>query len=144
MFIGLEVMWHQSRHLIENLTEIVPHFFSDAYLLLKQVKGTHHQILVTIERSRFPRVFLCQVWNDGLMNLHSNLLFNLSANRFDDLVTECLEDLFLIVLYCNIWFSEMLDVPKHIQWVIKCHEEIVELVWSFRISQNHFKDIREQ
>lgn len=78
------------------------------------------------------------------MDLYSHFLFNLSANRLDDLVTEGLVDLFLIVVNCNVGFRKVLDVPEHVQWVIECHQEIVELVWSFGVGQNHFKDIREQ
>jgi hypothetical protein len=64
----------------------VAHLLLDGNLFLKQEDVTHHQILVAVKNVRPERVLLSKSWNDGLMDLESDVLFNLSANRFDHFV----------------------------------------------------------
>lgn len=38
----------------------------------------------------------------------------------------------------------MLYVPKHVNRVVECHQEVVNLIWSFVVSHDHVEDEREQ
>ena len=74
------------------------------------------------------------------MDLQSDFLLNFGTNRFHHFLGEGSIDFFFVVVNSNIWLLEMLHVPKHFDWVIDCHKEVVELVWSFDVRHDHVEN----
>lgn len=64
------------------------------------------------------------------MDLESEFLLYLSANGSDYVGSECRVDLLLVVVNGRLGGVQMLDVDQHVEWVVQCHEEVVQLVQS--------------
>ena len=64
------------------------------------------------------------------MNLKSNLSLYFLTDRFDNLVLKSLIDFPLVIINRNIWLLMMLNIPEHFKRITKCHQEIIQLIWS--------------
>lgn len=84
--------------------------FFDTNLLLKQKYVAHAEIFGTIKDPLFIWVLLVQVWNHCLVNLKSDFILNLEANRLDDFFGKRLQYFSFVVVYSNVWLFKMLDV----------------------------------
>ena len=94
------------------------HLFFDRDLLLKQVEVVHHRVLLTVKELGLQRVLLSKVRDNSLMDLKSNLFFDLSADRLDHFLRESLKDLLLVVVNGYVWLVQMLHVPEHVKRVV--------------------------
>lgn len=79
-----------------------------------------------------------------MVDLHSDFSFNLETNWLDDFVSESSVYLLFIVVNTNIWLFKMPNIPKHFDWVVHGHQEVVDLIWSLDVTHNHVKDERIQ
>ena len=79
-----------------------------------------------------------------MVDLHPDFSLNLEANGLNDFVSESSIHLFFIIVHANVWRLEMPDVPEHFNWVVHCHEEVVNLIWSLDVSHDHVEDERIQ
>ena len=78
------------------------------------------------------------------MNLHSNLSLHFAAYWLYNLILKGLIDLFFIIIHRDVWCLQMFHVPKHLEWVVKSHQEVVQLIWPLVIAHDHVEDVREQ
>jgi hypothetical protein len=114
MFVGLEIMRMQRRHLVECLAESMLNFFSNADALFEKVNVACLQIFRTIESFFLIWILLSKTWNQCLMNLQTDFFFDLSGNGFQNSICECLVDVALVVIDSNVGLVEMSYVPEHI------------------------------
>jgi hypothetical protein len=74
------------------------------------------------------------------MNLKSELFFDHFAHWCSDLVRKCLIYLFLVVVNCDMWRLQVLNVDQHLKRVTQSHCKKVQLIKSHLI----FSDTLEQ
>lgn len=78
------------------------------------------------------------------MDLNSDLFFNFPANWLDNFVCKCLINFSFVIIYSFIWLLQVLNIPKHIDWIAQGHQEVVQLVRPLAISHDHLEDERKQ
>lgn len=110
VLVSLIIVRMESWHFVEGLAHVVFDLFFDTNLLLKQKYVAHAEIFGTIKDPLFIWVLLVQVWNHCLVNLKSDFILNLEANRLDDFFGKRLQYFSFVVVYSNVWLFKMLDV----------------------------------
>lgn len=63
------------------------------------------------------------------MDLNPDFFLYFPADWLDYFIAKSFEYLFLVILDSNVRLSKVLDIPEHLQRVVECHQEIVELIW---------------
>lgn len=81
VLVGSVVMWPESIHLIENLTQIISDLALDGNLLFKQVQVIHLGPSLDISDAAHDRVVLLHVGDEHLMNLCAQFFLCLLADR---------------------------------------------------------------
>jgi len=76
------------------------------------------------------------------MDLKTELFFYLATNGVRDLGREGLIDLFLVVVDGHMRRLVVLNIDKHLNRVIECKEEIVQLIEPLFVSNYALKDGR--
>ena len=118
------------------------YFFLHRDTLFEKIHIAHVNVFVAIEGPGGEWILLAKFRDDGLVDLHSDFSFDLEANWLDDFLCESSVYLLFIVVDANVWLLKMSDVPEHFDWVVHCHEEVVDLIWSLDVSHNHVEDER--
>ncbi len=71
---------------------------------------------------------MVEVGDHHLMDLVAKLVLSQLANGSDHGLSECVIDLFLVVVDCYLCVLQVLDVVQHVQRVPQCHQEVIHLV----------------
>lgn len=117
----------------------MPYLLFNRNLFFKKVNIRSHNVLQPIKSSRSKRILLAKIWDNGLMNLQSYFFLNLRTNWPYNLVSKRLVNFFFVVINGNIWLFKVLNVPKHFNGVSYCHQEVIQLIWSFDVRHDHIE-----
>ena len=141
VLIGLEIMGTESRHFVEDVTQILLYFVVHVNLLFKKIKVIHTRVSLDIIWSRHCWIDLFHIWNENAMNLHPEVFLYLLTDRPNHAFRKGLIDVFFVVVYSNMWAAKVSDVHQHLNRITYSHQQVVHLVKSMNVFKNETEEV---
>jgi hypothetical protein len=102
VLVSAEVMGTESRHLVEDVAEVLFDLVRHVDLLLEQIEVVHACVPLDVNRPFLLRIELGHVWDQDTVDLHPKLFFSRLTDRQDTVLGERVVNVFLVVVNRNV------------------------------------------